>query len=224
MTAVTIAKVARQTLHGEVTSRLRDLIVQGHFGPGQRINEVRLGQDLGVSRTPLREAIRTLSSEGLLELVPNHGAIVRSFSMREVMDMIETLSIIEQGCAELGCERATEAEIDRFRTLHSEMVENYKARERLSYFQHNQQLHEMLVGFAKNETLTRIHGDIQSRLKRIRFLGNDEPTVWAKAIEEHGAMAEALASRDSDALVAVLRSHKKLTMDRIRSIAAGESL
>jgi DNA-binding GntR family transcriptional regulator len=69
-------KVSRQTLHSEITSQLRDLIVQGHFQPGEKINEVRLGVDLGVSRTPLREAIRTLGSEGLLDLVPNRGAIV----------------------------------------------------------------------------------------------------------------------------------------------------
>ena len=224
MTVSTIAKVVRQTLHGEVTSRLRDLIVQGHFGPGQRINEVRLGQDLGVSRTPLREAIRTLSSEGLLELMPNRGAIVRSFSMREVIDMIEALSVIEQGCARLACERATEVEIQRFRNLHAEMVEKYDARERLTYFQLNQELHGMLVGLAENETLMSMHEDIQSRLKRIRFLGNDEPTVWAQAIADHGAMVEALTKRDSDALVAVLRSHKNLTIDRIRNVATGELL
>src|ERR1700691_4895463 len=110
----TIRKVSRQTLHTEVTSQLRDLIVQGHFQPGEKINEVRLGFDLGVSRTPLREAIRTLGSEGLLELVPNRGAIVRSFSLQDVLDMIEALSIIEQGCAVLTCGRATNAELGLF--------------------------------------------------------------------------------------------------------------
>jgi DNA-binding GntR family transcriptional regulator len=224
MTVSIIAKVSRQTLHGEVTAQLRDLIVQGHFAPGERINEVRLGEDLGVSRTPLREAIKTLSSEGLLELVPNRGAIVRAYSMRDVMDMTEALGLIEQGCAAPACLRATEEDIGRFRLLHAEMVQAYDRRERLGYFQLNQAVHAMLVEMAGNQTLLAMHADIQSRLKRIRFLGNDEPTIWAKAIAEHGTMVAALAARNPAALADVLRAHTHLTMERIRGAASGEAL
>jgi DNA-binding GntR family transcriptional regulator len=138
-------KVSRQTLHSEITSQLRDLIVLGHFRPGEKINEVRLGADLGVSRTPLREAIRTLGSEGLLDLVPNRGAIVRSFSLDDVLDMMEALGVMEQGCAVLTCERATNAEFLLFNERHHALLETYRARDRLRYFQINQDLHAMIV-------------------------------------------------------------------------------
>jgi DNA-binding GntR family transcriptional regulator len=217
-------KVSRQTLHSEITSQLRDLIVLGHFRPGEKINEVRLGADLGVSRTPLREAIRTLGSEGLLDLVPNRGAIVRSFSLDDVLDMMEALGIIEQGCAVLTCERATNAELGLFDERHHALLETYRARDRLRYFQINQDLHALIVAFARNSTCKAIHADLQAKLKRIRFLGNDEPSVWARAVEEHNAINEALGRRDSDALVKVLRAHTILTVDRIRNSAAGPSL
>jgi DNA-binding GntR family transcriptional regulator len=217
-------KVSRQTLHSEITSQLRDLIVQGHFQPGEKINEVRLGVDLGVSRTPLREAIRTLGSEGLLDLVPNRGAIVRSFSLNDVLDMMEALGVIEQGCAVLTCERATDAELGLFDERHKALLETYRARDRLRYFQINQDLHAMIVGFARNATCKAIHSDLQAKLKRIRFLGNDQPAIWARAVEEHNSINEALRRRDSDALVTVLRAHTSLTVDRIRNSAAGPSL
>jgi DNA-binding GntR family transcriptional regulator len=217
-------KVSRQTLHSEITSQLRDLIIQGHFQPGEKINEVRLGGDLGVSRTPLREAIRTLGSEGLLDLVPNRGAIVRSFSLGDVLDMMEALGIIEQGCAVLTCERATNADLGLFDERHNALIETYQARDRLRYFQINQDLHAMIVAFARNATCQAIHSDLQAKLKRIRFLGNDEPSIWARAVEEHNSINEALRRRDSDALVTVLRAHTTLTVDRIRNSAAGPSL
>ncbi len=220
----TIEKVARQTLHSEVTSRLRDLIVQGHFAPGERINEVRLGQDLGVSRTPLREAIRTLGSEGILALVPNRGAVVRAFSMQDVVDMIEALSVIEQGCALLACEKATPAELDLFQQRHLAMLAAYRSRERLHYFQLNQQLHGLIVSFARNQTLMAVHEDIQAKLKRIRFLGNDDPAVWARAVAEHNRIAAFLQRRDYDGLASVLRAHKDLTIERIRKSADGRVL
>jgi len=222
MTTGLIAKVARTTLYGEVASRLRNLIVQGHFAPGERINEVRLGEDLGVSRTPLREAIRTLSSEGLLQLIPNRGAIVRAFSVREVLDMLEALAVIEQGCGELACERATASDLDLFRARQEAMVKSYEARDRLLYFQLNQELHGMIASLAGNATLGGVHAEIQAKLKRIRFLGNDEPSVWARAVSEHARIAEALMRRDSPDLVAVLRSHNELTLERVRSAMVGE--
>ena len=217
-------KVSRQTLHSEITSQLRDLIVQGHFQPGEKINEVRLGVDLGVSRTPLREAIRTLGSEGLLDLVPNRGAIVRSYSLDDVLDMMEALGVIEQGCAVLTCERATSAELGLFDERQKALLETYRARDRLRYFQINQDLHAMIVGFARNATCKAIHGDLQAKLKRIRFLGNDQPLVWARAVDEHNAINEALQRRDSDTLVTVLRAHTILTVRRIRNSAVGPSL
>ncbi len=217
----TIRKVSRQTLHTEVTSQLRDLIVQGHFRPGEKINEVRLGLDLGVSRTPLREAIRTLGSEGLLELVPNRGAIVRSFSLQDVLDMIEALGLIEQGCAGLACERATEGELRLFDERNRAMIEAYEARDRLYYFQINQDLHAMIVAFARNNTFKAIHADLQAKLKRIRFLGNDEPSIWARAVAEHNEINNALQRRDGAAIAAVLDAHKTLTIDRIRNSVTG---
>ena len=83
--------IVRHNLHNAIVSRVRDMIIEGTLAPGTRIHEGRLGQELGVSRTPLREALKYLASEGLLELAPGRGAVVRSFSAKDVEDSLIVL-------------------------------------------------------------------------------------------------------------------------------------
>lgn len=88
-------RIERHSLHDQILTRLRDIIIEGHLPPGSRINEGQIGAMLGVSRTPLREAIKFLASEGLVELVPARGAIVKKFSAKEVLDILEVLRTLE---------------------------------------------------------------------------------------------------------------------------------
>ncbi len=92
----TDARIERLPLLDAILSRLRDMIIEGQLPPGTRLNEGQIGQQLGVSRTPLREAIKYLASEGLVELVPARGAVVKQFGAREVRDMLEVIRILEQ--------------------------------------------------------------------------------------------------------------------------------
>ena len=105
-----VMRITRVTLHDAVLNQIRDMIIEGQLKPGTRINEGQVGAMLGVSRTPLREAIKTLASEGLVELVPAKGAVVRRFSLQDVRDMLEAVGALEQFAARLACERAIDAE------------------------------------------------------------------------------------------------------------------
>lgn len=207
--------ISQRTLHDEVIARVRDLIIEGELPAGSRINESDLGPRLGVSRTPLREAIRTLASEGLVELVPRRGAIVRRFSIDDVRSMLEAIGILEAAAARLACERATDPEIAKVQALHDSMMHRYEARERLAYFKLNQAIHAAIVSLSHNPVLTELHERLQARLKRIRYIGNEAPAKWAGAVKEHELMMRALTARDADALAEALSLHVDQTLVRV---------
>ncbi|MEZ5650010.1 MAG: GntR family transcriptional regulator [Burkholderiaceae bacterium] len=209
------APIQRRTLHGEVVGLMRDMIVAGDLAAGERINEVELGARLGVSRTPLREAIRTLASEGLVELVPSRGATVRRFTLADVTDMLEAIDILERNAARLACERATDDEIAEIARMHAEMMACYRSRNRMAYYKLNQAIHAAIVRLSHNGTLSELHELLQSRLKRIRYIGNGEPAKWAGAVAEHEQMMAALSRRDGNTLAEAVGAHLRATRERV---------
>jgi len=211
-----IPPIARKTLHDEVVVRLRDLIIEGRLAPGTRINEVQVGAMLGVSRTPLREAIKTLAREGLVENVPSRGAVVRRFSERDVAQILEVLKALEQLAARLACQNADDKTIAEIADMHRRMMNLYKRRQRLEYFKLNQAIHSAIVKASGNEALVEMHGLLQARIRRVRYLGHETPGQWADAVAEHEEMIAALTKRDGEALAEVMGRHLDATLVRVR--------
>lgn len=211
-----VTPIQRVTLHDAVLNQLRDMIIEGVLAPGTRINEGQVGASLGVSRTPLREAIKTLASEGLVEILPARGATVRRFSEKDIQDILEVLKSLEQMAAQLVCARASNAQIDSILRTHDDMMKHYKARNRLAYFKLNQAIHTAIVTASGNATLAQLHDQLQARIKRVRFIGNEKPDRWAGAVAEHEEMAAALRVRNADMLAEVLGRHLDKTMERVR--------
>jgi DNA-binding GntR family transcriptional regulator len=208
-------RIMRRTLHEEVLERLRDMIIEGRLAPGQRINEGAVGTQLGVSRTPLREAIKTLASEGLVEILPAKGAVVRTFSARDLKNVLEVLTSLEQLAGRMACAVASDETIARLLALHDAMMALYESRNRLEYFKLNQAIHTAIVVAAGNEVLAEMHGNLQARIKRLRFIGNEGPEKWAGAVAEHEMMMKALAARDGEALAAAIGTHMDSTLTRV---------
>jgi DNA-binding GntR family transcriptional regulator len=217
MSAITgnVERIQKRTLHDEVVSRLRDMIIEGQLPAGSRINESELGLRLGVSRTPLREAIKTLAQEGLVELVPSKGAVVRRFTLQDVGHMLEAIKDMEQSAARRACQRAADAEIAGVLRLHKDMRREYRSRNRLNYYKLNQAIHSELVRIAGNPVIAELHEILQSRLKRIRYLGNQDPTKWDGAMAEHEEMAKALSIRNGKALAEIMGRHMDKTLERV---------
>lgn len=209
-------RVDKATLHDQVAARIRDLIVEGALVPGSRIDEALLIEQLGVSRTPFREALRTLAAEGLVEIRPTRGSIVRKLTPDEVFSMLEVLSQLERLAAHLACERATDEQIRQLIALHEEMLAFYEKRERMPYFKLNQEFHRGVVSLSRNPVLIEIHGNLHARLKRIRFVGNRGPEFWADAVAEHVEMAEALGARDGERLADIAARHMLNTWTRVQ--------
>jgi len=211
-------RITRRTLHDEVLERLRDMIIEGRLAPGQRINEGVVGAQLGVSRTPLREAIKTLASEGLVEIQPAKGALVRKFSAQDLLQILEVLKSLEQLGGRSACAQASDATIAVIKALHDEMMELYRTRTRLEYFKLNQAIHSAIVAASGNAVLVEMHATLQARIKRLRFIGNEGPEKWAGAVAEHEEMIEALLKRDGEALAAAIGKHMDSTLVRVRDV------
>lgn len=211
-------RIIRRPLQEEVANRLRDLITQGVIPAGGRLNEVALCAQLGVSRTPLREAVRMLAGEGLLELVPARGAVVRRLTRKDMADALAVLTSLEMLAGRLACAEASEAAIAEVAALHAAMMERYAARDRLAYFKLNQAIHRRIVALPGNATLIWAHDAIQSRMQHIRFIGNAGAEKWAAAVAEHEEMLRSLRARDGEALAAVLALHLDRTYDRVKDL------
>jgi len=211
-----VMRITRVTLHDAVLNQIRDMIIEGQLKPGTRINEGQVGAMLGVSRTPLREAIKTLASEGLVEIVPAKGAIVRRFSENDIREILEVLKALEQAAALMTCARASDAVIAEIVALHDTMLRLYASRNRLEYFKLNQSIHSAIVRASGNSVLTQTHETLQARIKRIRFIGNETPDRWAAAVAEHEDMIVALKARDGAKLASVLGAHLDNTVNRVR--------
>ncbi|KGJ05432.1 GntR family transcriptional regulator [Paracoccus halophilus] len=209
-------RIERQSLHDAILSRLRDMIIEGELPPGTRINEGQVGAHLGVSRTPLREAIKFLASEGLIELVPSRGAVVKKFTAKEVRDMIDVLSNLEQLAARRACICATDEGIAGIRALHDRMLDRYREGDRMAYYRLNQDIHTATVTLSDNAALSDVHALLQTRLKRIRFIGHEGPEKWANAVAEHEDMMAALEARDGDRLAAVIGQHLEQAWQRVK--------
>ncbi|WGF89946.1 GntR family transcriptional regulator [Marinivivus vitaminiproducens] len=208
--------IARPSLHDQVVTRLRDMIIEGVLASGTRIHETDLGRRLGVSRTPLREGLKVLASEGLVELIAGRGAVVREFRPKDAHDMLIVLATLEGLAARLACAHGSDADIAAVRDLHDRMMERYAARDRLEYFKLNQSIHSAIVRMADNEPLALMQDQMQARVKRIRFIGHEGPEKWALAVAEHEQMIAALEARDGERLADILSRHLMVTWSRVR--------
>lgn len=204
-----------RSLHETVTARLRDLIVEGRLPEGSRIVERELCDQLNVSRTPLREAFKVLAAEGLVEILPNRGAVVSPLGPREARAMLAVIARLEAFAGELACLHASDADIAALTDMHERMMEHYRRRERMEYFHINQAIHLEIVRLAGNEILSPIHSRLHARMKRARFRGGDIPENWASAVADHEELISGLQRRDAPAVSAVLQRHLDTTWIRL---------
>ncbi len=210
-------RIERQSLHLEIMRRVRDMIVEGRWPPGARIPELEVCAELGISRTPLREALKVLASEGQVELLPSRGALVKRVSPDEARDMLEFMGELEAFAGTKACANASATAIGAIANLHAEMVGHYAAGRRRDYFRTNQAIHDAIVAAAGSPTLAETHGTLSARLKRLRFAGSDSTNFWRQAVDEHERMITALTQRDGAALAGILREHEANTWKRIRA-------
>ena len=213
--------IERQSLHDAVTGRLRDMIVEGEFPPGLRLPERALCETFGISRTPLREALKVLASEGLLELAPHRGARVAGLTATDVDELFPVMGALEALAGELACARITEMELAEIRALHYQMVLHHRLDERPPYFELNQKIHEKILEAARNPTLTASYNNLSGRIRRARYTANINTARWAQAVGEHEEMLEALDARDGARLAEIFKRHLRNKCETVKAALAG---
>lgn len=191
----------------KVANYLREHIVMDHFQPGQRLPERTLAVELQVSRTPLREALKILATEGLVVISPHRGAVVAEVSPTDIKEKAYVLSVLEQAAAELTCLNASDDDIAELQALHYEMKACFLRRDRQSYFRLNQEIHNRIVALSGNSALIDMHTNLSRQLYRVRYLSNQKNEKWATAMEEHEAIMAALEARDPERAGRELRNH-----------------
>jgi len=201
------AGISRRYLHDEVAERLRGLILSGELEPKARVNELELSERYGISRTPLREAIKILATEGLLELLPNRGARVSSLSAEEIDQMVEVVAGLEATAADLACRSITDAELAALETMHRDMVAAWKAENEAEYFRLNREIHEAIMRASNNSILQGLYANFAGRIQRARYTAHKTPAQWRKAVNEHEQMMVLLRAHDSEKLSVLMRQH-----------------
>ncbi|MDF3608116.1 GntR family transcriptional regulator [Paracoccus sp. DMF-8] len=205
------------TLHTELLPQLRDYVVEGPLADGARIPERELCEMFGVSRTPLREALKVLASEGLIELLPNRGARIRALTPAEVGELFDLMGGMEALAGRLACERISDEEFDKIEKTHGEMYFHFLRGERPGYFACNQRIHEQIFASAGNFALSSMARTLQGRLRRVRYGANvdEHGERWSEAVREHELILDALRRRAGEELAGLLFQHLRSTKDAV---------
>jgi DNA-binding GntR family transcriptional regulator len=216
-----VIEISRLALHDQVAARLRTMLIEGRIPSGAKLNERVLSEQLRVSRTPLREAIKLLAVEGLVDLLPNRGAVAVMLSETDIVNTFEVLAGLEAMSGELAAQRASDAQRAEIRALNFEMRAAFERRELSTYYRINAAIHVAISAAAGNPVLEATYTRINARVQSLRFRTNQNEEKWKRAMKEHDEMVDALTARDSSALRTVLVKHlntkRETVLDLLRA-------
>jgi DNA-binding GntR family transcriptional regulator len=214
--------IERRSLSDQLVAHLREMIVDGDAAPGSRLRERELCERFGVSRTPLREALKVLASEGLLELLPNRGARVARLTFADVDAVFPVMGALEALAGELAATRISEAALAEVRALHYQMALHHKRGELADYYRVNQRIHECILAAADNPVLAELYRTLTGRVRRSRYQGTMSPERWTQAMAEHEVILAALDRRDGPALGILLKTHLITKRETVKEALAVE--
>ena len=213
-----------QNLPEAIFQKLRSLLVEGKIAPGSKLNERELAESLHVSRTPIREAIRRLAAEGLVELITNRGAIALQLSLEDVINTFDVIAQLEGFSGELAANNISDTALSELEALQYEMMASYARRDLSSYYKLNLRIHHLINQAANNPILSRLFSQVNARIEALRFRSNQDGMKWEKAVEEHQAMLDALKARDSNRMRKIMISHVQNKRDVVVQLLKSETL
>ncbi len=208
-------EIDRNNLQHRVAARLREMLIEGLIAPGAKLNERDLSAQFGVSRTPLREAVRMLAAEGLVSLDPGRGAFAVALSAQDVMHTFDVIAVLEGLAAELAAAHITDGELAELRALQFEMEAAFERHDLPGYYRINAQIHDAISLAARNPVLRTNWQQLNARLHALRFRSNQDGAKWRQALEEHAAMVDGLARRDGASLRQLLIEHLQRKRDAV---------
>lgn len=192
---------------------LRQQIISGELPPGAPLSERALCEELKVSRTPLREAIKILAREGLIEISATRRAKVASVTLSEAANMLTLLAALEGLSGEQACHKVLGSDIEELENLQSNMRDCYARQDLSGYFELNQAIHLKILAVADNQVLSEMFNNLNARLRHVRKRLTPTPGRWAQAMEEHEQMLVYLKQGDAKKLRKLMEDHLRNKID-----------
>ena len=211
-------KFKKTIYHVQIADMLRNMIMTGKLEEGDKVNESELCQNMGISKTPLREALRVLSVEGLIRLVPNRGAFVTKPTFEEISEMFDVMSLLEGFCALEACKKMKEGEFSHLEKLHAKLEVNFERRDQEEYIRVNNQYHAYVQKIAGNRTLNQIVEGLQKKILLYRFQSLNLPARFECSIQEHRDLLEAFRRRDHARAEILMREHLQSQLQALETL------
>lgn len=212
-----------QNLHEAIFQKLRSLLIEGAITPGSKLNERELAESLNVSRTPIREAIRRLAADGLVELIANRGAIAIKLSHEDVVQTFDVIAQLEGYSGELAAKNISPSALSELEALQYEMMASYARRDLSSYYKLNLKIHHLISHAANNAVLTQLFSQANARIEALRFRSNQNGVKWERAVEEHQEMIDALKTHNSERMRKVMIQHVMNKRDVVIELLQSEA-
>jgi DNA-binding GntR family transcriptional regulator len=190
-----------------VCEHIRQAIVDGTFSPGERLMEIQLAEDMGVSRTPVREAIRKLELEGFVVMIPRRGTYVANISIKDINDVYEIRTSLDVLAAGLAAERIEPEELQEMQRLLVEIGKAIEAGKLQDIIALDTEFHDVLYKASRNERLRNIISNLREQITGIRGISMKYPGRLLDTMEEHRVMVECIAARDPEKAQAAARIH-----------------
>jgi len=212
-------RLVHNSLHERVAATLREEIFDGTLAPGSFVDEVALCERLKISRTPLREALKVLTAEGLVRHEPRRGCFVNEVTEQDLDEIFPVIALLEGRCAfEAAC-NASDADLAVLETLHQKLQAHAAAKRIVDYYQTNFAIHEAIITLADNRWLAQVIADLRKILKLARLQQLHAPGRLAQSLSEHLAVFAALKARDSEGAEAAMRTHLTRQREALRELA-----
>ncbi len=198
-----------------IFTTLRDAIIVGELRPGERLMEVKLAEKMGVSRTPVREAIRKLELEGLVDMIPRKGAHVADLSVKDIVDVLEVRASLDGLAALLAAERITDEEIDELNHVNSQFVSFLQKENLQGSIKKDVEFHEIIYRSSRNEKLIQIVSNLREQVQRFRVIYLKDYVNPKELEKEHKDIIDAICSKDSELSHKVAQNHIKSQQESI---------
>jgi DNA-binding GntR family transcriptional regulator len=190
-----------------VFESLREAIISGLLKPGERMMEIQLAEEMGVSRTPVREAIRKLELEGLVVMIPRKGAYVAGLSLKDIADVFEIRGALEGLAAELAAERITDNELEEMERYLVIISEEIEAGDLSRVVETDTDFHSLIYKASRNNRLVQIISNLREQIQRFRTTSLANPGRMKNALEEHRKIVEAISTRDGELARKIAHEH-----------------
>jgi len=212
------------SLHDGVAARLRSMVFERQLAPGQWIDEKALAEAWSVSRTPLREALKVLAAEGLVELVPQRGCRVIELSDEDADDLFPVMALLEGRCAHEAAAKASDADIAELQRLHAELERHATAQDVDGYYRANHVFHSRVQALAANRWLDRSTGDLRKFLRLLRGRQLNLPGRIDRSIAEHRELIDAFARRDAARAERAMHDHLMAQLHALKQLRQLDTL